>query len=98
MRLPAGVPCFILASLLTRNINCPSLERVMRLNSGSPACSIAKRGSRISDLPPIRSRSVFQLFAVWRIGEHEIEFARRECVLRKRRPKMEVPRLVAFTF
>jgi hypothetical protein len=36
IRLPPAVLCFILDSLLTRNINCPSLERVIRLNSASP--------------------------------------------------------------
>ena len=30
MRLPIGVSCFILLSMLARNISWPSLERVMR--------------------------------------------------------------------
>ena len=30
MRLPNGVPCFILLSMLARNIIWPSLERVTR--------------------------------------------------------------------
>ena len=40
-------------------------QRVLRVASSqsfSPACSITKRGSRMSFLPPMRSRSVFQLF------------------------------------
>ena len=55
------VCCFILESLLARKSIWPSLERVTREYSGSPACSITKRGSRMSLLPPMRSRSVFQL-------------------------------------
>ena len=38
-----------------------ALERVRRENSGSPACSTMKRGSLMPSLPPINSRSVFQL-------------------------------------
>ena len=37
------------------------LERVTSEYSGSPACSTRKRGSFIPFLPPMRSRSVFQL-------------------------------------
>ena len=62
MRLPSGVSRFILLSMLTRNISCPSLERVIRLNSGSPAWLMMKRESFKPSFPPIRSRSVFQLF------------------------------------
>ncbi len=40
MRLPSGVSCFIFASLFTRNMSWPSLERVTRLYSGSPPCSM----------------------------------------------------------
>ena len=61
MRLPSAVLCFILESLLARNSIWPSLERVTREYSGAPACSIKTRGSRMSLLPPMRSRSVFQL-------------------------------------
>ena len=62
MRLPSGVSCFIFESMLARKSIWPSLERVTREYSASPACSITKRGSRISFLPPIRSMSLFQLF------------------------------------
>ncbi len=61
MRLPSGVSCFILATRLARKSIWPSLERVMSEYSGSPACSITKRGSFMPALPPIRSRSPFQL-------------------------------------
>ena len=61
MRLPSLVPCFIFESMLARNSICPSLERVMSEYSGSPACSITKRGSLIPSLPPMRSWSLFQL-------------------------------------
>ena len=61
MRLPSAVWRFILASLLARKSIWPSLERVTSEYSGSPPCSITKRGSRMSFLPPMRSRSVFQL-------------------------------------
>ena len=60
MRLPRGVWWFILVSLFTRNMSWPSLERVMR-ESSSPLCCTIKRGSVRSFLPPMRSRSVFQL-------------------------------------
>ena len=62
MRLPSVVLCFILLSMLARNSIWPSLERVTSEYSGSPACSIRKRGSRTSRLLPMRSRSLFQLF------------------------------------
>jgi len=62
MRLPSGVLCFIFCSLFTWNKSCPSLERVMSLNSLLPAWLTMKRGSLNSFLPPMRSRSVFQLF------------------------------------
>ena len=61
MRLPRGVSRFILLSMLARNIIWPSLERVMREYSASPPCSTTKRGSAMPDLPPMRSRSLFQL-------------------------------------
>ena len=61
IRLPSRVCAFILESLLTRKRSWPSLERVTREYSGSPACSMTKRGSRMSFFPPMRSRSVFQL-------------------------------------
>ncbi|MDT4864046.1 hypothetical protein FQZ97_987910 [compost metagenome] len=62
MRLPSGVLCFIFCSLFTWNMSCPSLERVRSLNSLLPAWLTMKRGSLNSFLPPMRSRSVFQLF------------------------------------
>ncbi len=61
MRLPSGVLPFILLTILARNNSCPSLERVTRLSSSS-LCVTLKRGSRIASLPPIASRSFFQLF------------------------------------
>ena len=61
MRLPSGVSCFIFETRFARNSIWPSLERVTSEYSGSPACSIMKRGSLIPVLPPIRSRSLFQL-------------------------------------
>ena len=60
MRLPSGVSCFILESMLARNIIWPSLERVTREYSASPPCSMMKRGSYVF-LAAHRSRSVFQL-------------------------------------
>src|ERR1700736_6144332 len=57
-RLPKAAPCFILDSMFARNIICPSLERVIRPYSGSSACVITKRGSRMPALPPMRSWSL----------------------------------------
>ena len=48
-------------SMLARNSIWPSLERVISEYSGSPACSMTKRGSLMPSLPPMRSRSLFQL-------------------------------------
>ena len=42
IRLPSGVSRFIFDSLLARKSIWPSLERVTREYSGSPACSIRK--------------------------------------------------------
>src|SRR5690606_182114 len=61
MRLPSFDPDFILLSMLAMNSIWPSLERVSREYSGSPACSVRKRGSLIPPLPPMRSTSLFQL-------------------------------------
>ncbi|KAF5048261.1 hypothetical protein DSECCO2_451980 [anaerobic digester metagenome] len=61
IRLPSGVDRFILESMFARKSICPSLDRVTSENSGSPLCSMTKRGSRIPAFPPIRSRSPFQL-------------------------------------
>ena len=58
LRMVAAV---IFDSLLARKSIWPSLDRVTREYSASPACSMRKRGSRMSFLPPMRSRSVFQL-------------------------------------
>ncbi len=59
--LQARPSCFIFESLLARKSIWPSLDRVTTECSGLPACSMRKRGSRMSFPPPIRSRSVFQL-------------------------------------
>ena len=60
-RLPSGVSSFILLSILARNISCPSLLRVIREYSGSPACWMTNLLSDMPFLPPILSWSVFQL-------------------------------------
>lgn len=60
IRLPISVS-FIFDARLARNMSWPSLTRVTSDISGSPACSTTKRGSLIPALPPIRSRSPFQL-------------------------------------
>ena len=59
--LPMGVSCFILLIMLARNSIWPSLTRVTSEYSGSPACSIMNLRSFMPDLPPMCSRSVFQL-------------------------------------
>ena len=61
MRLPSGVSCFILLSILARNIIWPSLMRVVNEYSGSSPCWMTNLESVIPDFPPMRSRSVFQL-------------------------------------
>ena len=62
MRLPnVALSCFILLSIFARNISWPSLMRVMSESSGSLPCWMTNLWSVIPDLPPIRSRSVFQL-------------------------------------
>ena len=61
MRLPSGVLWFIFETMLARKRSWPSLERVIKENSGSPAWVIWKRGSRMLSLPPMASRSFFQL-------------------------------------
>ncbi len=60
MRLPSGVSCFILASLLTRNMSWPSLERVMRESSFALCCTM-KRGSSHVLLAAHAFEVVFQL-------------------------------------
>ncbi len=47
--------------MLARKSIWPSLDRVISEYSGSSACSMMKRGSLMPSLPPIRSRSLFQL-------------------------------------
>src|SRR5262245_47417483 len=61
MRLPSADLAFILDAMLARKSIWPSLERVTS-DSSSPSCITLKRGSRIPSLPPIASRSFFQLF------------------------------------
>ena len=86
MRLPSFVPCFIFESMLARNSICPSLERVIRLYSGSPACSMTKRGSLTPLLAAHALQVAFPALPVGRIGQHEVELARRERVVGKCRP------------
>ena len=62
IRLPSCASCFILLSILARNIIWPSFTRVTSEYSGSLAWSMMNLESVIPDLPPMRSRSVFQLF------------------------------------
>ena len=85
MRLPSFVPCFILLSMLARNSIWPSLERVTSEYSGSPACSIDE--ARVLDalLAAHALEVALPALAVGRIGEHEVELARREGVVRERR-------------
>ena len=56
-------------------------ERVL----GITAVFDRKRGSLIPAFPPRRSRSFFQLLPVGRVGEHEVELARRKSVVGERR-------------
>jgi len=44
----------------------------------------------------MRSRSVFQLFAAGRVGEHEVELAGGEAILQQCRAEAEVVSLLAF--
>ena len=60
MRLPSAELWFIFEAMLTRKSIWPSLERVTS-DSSSPSCMTLKRGSRMPSLPPIASRSFFQL-------------------------------------
>ena len=61
MRLPSADLSFIFDAMLARKSIWPSLERVTS-DSSSPLCITLKRGSRMPSLPPIASRSFFQLF------------------------------------
>jgi hypothetical protein len=73
-----------LESMLARKSIWPSLERVISEYSGSPACSMTKRGSLI----PLAAHALqvaLPALAVGRIGEHEVELARREGVVGERR-------------
>src|SRR3974390_209996 len=69
MRLPSFAPCFILESMLARNINCPSLDRVIRLYSASPAWS-----DEPGVLDAVLAAHPFEIalpaLAVGRIGQH----------------------------
>ena len=61
-RLPSGVLCFILDSMFARNSIWPSLDRVTRLIFG--VARVLDHEARIAcmpALPPMRSRSLFQL-------------------------------------
>jgi hypothetical protein len=60
MRLPRADLPFIFDAMLARKSICPSLERVTS-DSSSPWCMTLKRGSRMPSLPPMASRSFFQL-------------------------------------
>ena len=81
MRLPSLVSCFILESLLARKSIWPSLERVTREYSGSSACSIMNRVSRISLLAAHALQVGLPALPVRRVGEHEVELAGREGVV-----------------
>jgi len=50
----------IFEAMFARNSIWPSLERVTS-DSSSPPCMTLKRGSRMPSLPPMFSRSFFQL-------------------------------------
>jgi hypothetical protein len=60
IRLPSAELLFIFDAMLARKSIWPSLERVTS-DSSSPSSMILNRGSRIPSLPPIASRSFFQL-------------------------------------
>ena len=81
MRLPSLVPCFILESLLARKSIWPSLERVTSEYSGSPACSITNRVIVHVLLAAHALQVRLPALPVWRVGEHEVELARREGVV-----------------
>ena len=97
MRLPSGVSCFILESLLTRNRSCPSDDRGSRLNSASPPCVMMKRGSRDAVLAAHAFEIGLPALAVGRVREHEVELAGSESVLRQRGAVRHVLRFAAFT-
>ena len=61
MRLPGGADRFILLTMFAGKSICPSLERVTSENAEFPSCPTTKRGSLMCALPPMRSRSPFQL-------------------------------------
>ena len=71
--------------MLARNSIWPSLERVTSEYSGSPACSMTKRGSLMPVLAAHALEVALPALAVGRIGEHEVELARREGVVGERR-------------
>ena len=96
MRLPTGVFCFILLSLLTRNRSWPSLERVTSLNSGVAAVRDEKAGVAQFVLAAHAVEVGLPTLAVGRIGEHEVELARRKGVLGERGAELEVFRLFSF--
>jgi hypothetical protein len=97
MRLPSFVPRFIFESMFARNSIWPSLLRVTSEYSGSPACSMTKRGS----FSPLAAHALLvglPALAVGRVGEHEVELAAREGVVGERRvlgAADDVVRLVA---
>ena len=71
--------------MLARKSIWPSLERVTSEYSGSPACSITKRGSAHVLLAAHALQVALPALAVGRIGEHEVELAGREGVVGERR-------------
>ena len=85
MRLPSGVSCFILDSMLARNSSWPSLERVTRRVLG--VAGVLDDEARVLDaaLAAHALQVALPALAVGRIGEHEVELARREGVVGQRR-------------
>jgi hypothetical protein len=85
MRLPSGVSCFILLSMLTRNSIWPSLERVISEYSG--VAVVLDDETRVLQL--LLAAHAFEValpaLAVGRIGEHEVELAGAVGVVGKRR-------------
>ena len=85
MRLPSGVPCFIFESMLARKSIWPSLERVSE--RVLRVARVLDHEARVLDavLAAHALQVALPALAVGRIGEHEVELARREGVVRERR-------------
>ncbi len=101
MRLPSLVSCFILDSMLARNSIWPSLERVMRRVFG--VAGVLDDETRVLDavLAAHALEVALPALAVGRIGEHEVELARREGVVGERgvfRAADDVVGRLAFAF